>query len=315
MKLRSKKDRLRNYLKAKYGMKFENGGVTGGEGGEDTEALIAALKRATSEPPAEERPSRMGGAEILSGDPIKGDLLGTRLASETTQAGAGMAPVGYGERYSDVGGGEPRREVVQEDVPERPEDMVPLDPRRPRVGQDIDKELIPPGERREGGPSPQRNILYEQLRNNRFTYDRPKSIMTRDNYDKKWSVVQDPATLESVAYDIGQQRDQSFGAFARDIQKEKGWDDQETNLRLALMAKGRKDWKDISSDDLYDMALDSEGIDIRKFLEGRATGNIAPARAVYQNYYPTGKPENIQGKFNTDFAKGMSGMKLLKRGR
>lgn len=317
MKLRSKKDRLRNYLKAKYGMKFENGGATGGEGGEDTDALIAALKRATSEPPAEERPSRMGGAEILSGDPLRGDLLSVQLPSETTQAGAGMAPVGYGERYSDAGEGEPRREVVEEDVPERPEDMNPIRPLGIKPFDTPERD-IQIRRKQEETPTGERLIMYEPMRGRDYSYDRIMRVGARDNVDQSWSMVQDPFTLESIAYDLGEQRKKagSFRAYADKVQKENGWDDQETNLRFALKHKGVKDWDKMSSDQVYDAADDGATLDLTRFMEGRATGNYAPVRTINRGAYTPGySPENVKGGINQDFVKGMSGMKLLKRGR
>jgi len=107
-------------------IKMDEGGVTGDpiKDGEDEDVRM------------------IGGTEILGGDPISGDLLGVRMPSETTQQIAGLAPVGYGEMYSDPEGSpfDDFEEIPEDDTPST--GMTLIKRRQPRlIEQDIDKEL------------------------------------------------------------------------------------------------------------------------------------------------------------------------------
>ena len=160
--------------------------------------------------------------------------------------------------------------------------------------------------------------MYEPMRGRDYSYDRPHRVASRDKIDQNWSMNQEPATLESIAYDLGEQRKKagSFRAYADKVQKANGWDDQETNLRFALKHKGVKDWDKMSSDQVYEAADDGATLDLTRFMEGRATGNYAPTKRIERGSYNPGySPKNVKGGINQDFVRGMSGMKLLKRGR
>ena len=118
---------------------FEDGGSVYAEGG------IKLMKRSmeeggeTDDPPradflmsgasAEPEKSKfIRGTEILGGDPLEGELMATRLGSETTQSVAGLPSFGYGELYSEKGKGS-----GEAPDPESPEDLAPISSRGPRV--------------------------------------------------------------------------------------------------------------------------------------------------------------------------------------
>ena len=118
---------------------FEDGGSVYAEGG------IKLMKRSmeeggeTDDPPradflmsgdsSEPEESKfIRGTEILGGDPLEGELMATRLGSETTQSVAGLPSFGYGELYSEEGKGS-----GEAPDPESPEDLAPISSRGPRV--------------------------------------------------------------------------------------------------------------------------------------------------------------------------------------
>jgi len=148
---------------AQYGMKVKKME----EGGESDPPKADFLLRGSAEE-VEEGPTMIGGTEILGGNPLMGDLMATRLASETTQAGAGLSPIGYGELYSDEGTESSERSPQESTMPIpplRPKDPGPLPidinpkllkrdyPKTPQEDQEFDMEFVfdqtplPKGER------------------------------------------------------------------------------------------------------------------------------------------------------------------------
>lgn len=110
------------------------------EGGESDPPRADFLMSGQPADPEESQPFANNPA-ILSGDPLRGDLIGIRMPSETTQAVADLPSFGYGEYYTDpTGEGELPEEAP---TPESPEDLAPISSRGPRVIRSgSDKELV-----------------------------------------------------------------------------------------------------------------------------------------------------------------------------
>ena len=147
---------------AEYGMKVKKME----EGGESDPPRADFLLRGSAEE-GEEGPTMIGGTEILGGNPLMGDLMATRLASETTQAGAGLSPIGYGELYSDEGAESSERS------PQKPTDYIP--PLRPKDPGPLPIDINPRHIKRDYPETPEedssfRGIYYNPTTSNLRTF-------------------------------------------------------------------------------------------------------------------------------------------------